>query len=223
MFTYVTDDYVLDRQNELLLSKIHRFNIKKRLINCLSKTQYFFTICDRMKNIYKKLFNKESFVIVNRTEDLFDKEYSDKSKNNLEQVFLYAGNLYYGRDQILVKLANSIKKFNDEFSKTRKKAKLHIYSYSFIKRNILKELMDTEVVSIFNGISFSNLRIKLNLCNFPVFVESFDKYMIEKTRLSFSTKIIEYFSISKPILAIRPKGIGSMYHKQIKLLYLFMI
>ena len=54
------------------------------------------------------------------------------------------------------------------------------------------------------------LKVRLNSCDYPVFVESFDKKQVEKTRLSFSTKIPEYLSLRKPIIAIGPRGIGSM-------------
>lgn len=54
------------------------------------------------------------------------------------------------------------------------------------------------------------LKAAMNQSNILVFVESFDNGQIEKTRLSFSTKIPEYLSVGKPILAIGPEGIGAM-------------
>ena len=43
-----------------------------------------------------------------------------------------------------------------------------------------------------------------------VFVESFEEKYIDKTKYSLSTKVPEYLSLKKPILAIGPKNVGSM-------------
>lgn len=50
----------------------------------------------------------------------------------------------------------------------------------------------------------------LNRSDILVFVESFDRRSIEATRLSLSTKIPEYLSLEKPVLAIGPSNVASM-------------
>lgn len=208
---YITDDYVLPRHHESLLAKKRREMIANLMGKCVKHSQDFYTISERMRLEYKILFGKDSKVIFNMPESIYDKKLCKISEKNETIIFTYAGSLYYGRDRILLKLAKEIKKYNN-CHKDRKKGRLYIYSNAKPEQKFVKELETVGIGTVVYGGSLSKeqLKEKLNLSNVLVFVESFEKEQIEKTQLSFSTKIPEYLSVGKPILAIGPEQIGSM-------------
>lgn len=206
---YITDDYVLPRCHESILAKKRREMIADLMGKCVKRAQDFFTISERMRLEYKKLFGKDSMVILNMSEPIYDKELCKVSEQNETTIFTYTGSLYYGRDKILLKLAEEIKNYNN-CHKDTKKGKLYIYSNNRPEHKFIKELEKIGTAVYGGSLNKQQLKEKLNLSNVLVFTESFEKEQIEKTRLSFSTKIPEYLSVRKPILAIGPKEIGSM-------------
>ena len=122
--------------------------------------------------------------------------------------FLYAGGLHFKRYETLNLLAKSIAKYN--LNTKGKKAILKIYSGSEPSRDI-KRYLNIKGASMFCGsLTPQELKVELNRCDIPVHVESFDRKCIESTRLSISTKIPEYLSLGKPVLAIGPSEVASM-------------
>lgn len=208
LITYITDDYVLPRKKESIIAKHRREKVYEKLNECIQRSDAFFTISERMKKTYKKLFKTDSQIIFNNSELVNKELLYDESKFNHEIVLTYAGSLYYGRDRLLTKLAIEIERYN----KSHKKAKaiLFIYSNAQPDRSFIKSLSNTKSGFYKGALDNEELRKKLNSSNILVFVESFDEDQIEKTRLSFSTKIPEYMSAKKCILAIGPQNIGSM-------------
>lgn len=205
---YVTDDYILNRNGETYLEKKRRMEVYKAMKAVVLKSQNFFTICDRMREVYKKEFGVDSKILFNNCLSMYDEALSNDALLNNEEVFLYAGSLYYGRDKVLIELAKVLRRINEEES--NKKNVLHIY----LNKNPSSEFIDTlksiGVGDYYGKVGADEVKKILNLCNHPVFVESFDLENIEKVRLSFSTKVPEYLSLNKSILAIGPSEIGSM-------------
>lgn len=206
---YVTDDYVLPRSKESYLGKYRRKKISEMMMKCVKRSSAFFTISERMRQEYKKLYNKDSICIFNISESMRDERLCKKSEENETLILTYAGSLYYGRDEVLWKLAQAIERLNNGHQEL-KKARLVIYSNSKPSKEFLVKLKSLTSVSFLGGLDQAQLKQKLNLSNILVFVESFDSEQIEKTRLSLSTKIPEYIPLGKPIVAIGPRNIGSM-------------
>lgn len=204
--TYVTDDYVMPRLNEGLLGKFRRSAIRKQLGKILKITDVFYTISEQMQSDYQKEFMKKSQIAMNMSDDLQDKSatlYSDKF------IFIYTGSLYYGRDNILATLAQSIKNYNTSHEK---KAFLEIYCGTEPEDTVLEKINIDGNSQYMGALDKQGLRDRLNKSDILVFVESFEREQIEKTKYSLSTKIPEYLSVSKPILAIGPNEIGSMLY-----------
>lgn len=210
LYTFLTDDYVLKRSQENFFVKYRRKKIYEALEYCIKDSTKFFTISERMRITYKRLFGKDSEILVNLSESFFNKEVTEKSKQNEYLIFVYAGSIYYGRDRALIKLAKALHSYNSKSSSSTRLARLHVYSNWQPDKKFLDELKNTGA-GIFKGsLSQNDLKNKLNASNVLVFVESFDDKEVEKIRLSFSTKIPEYLSLEKPIVAIGPKNTGSM-------------
>ncbi len=126
---------------------------------------------------------------------------------------VYAGNLYYGRDDTLMYLANAIKRIN----KNEQKMILEIYSGAVPTDETMSKL-NVENASRFMGRrSFDEIKKILHEADIVLHVESFDPKQIEYVHYSFSTKIIDCLQSGNLSMAIGPKGIASIeYLRDIK-------
>lgn len=201
---YITDDYIMPRKNDSFIGRLRKKKIKKRISDCLEFSQSFFTVSDIMRREYKNVFGRDSSVIVNLSEPL---KCIDSRKENDVYTMMYAGSLYYGRDEMLGELSRAIQRYN---SKNENKAILNVYTNS-VPDDKTRERFVIDGASAYCGsLNKDELKRELNRSDILVFVESFDEDLMEKTKYSLSTKVPEYLSVGKPVLAIGPSGIGSM-------------
>jgi glycosyltransferase involved in cell wall biosynthesis len=120
---------------------------------------------------------------------------------------VYAGGLHYNRWKVLSQIAMAIK----EMSQTDKcKGYLKIYSAQSISDEIIDNI-NIEGVSEFCGAaSASQIAEIYSNADVLLHVESFESKAIASTKYSFSTKIPEYLSAGKCILAVGPAEIASL-------------
>lgn len=203
---YVTDDYILPRKKKSLFWWWRRNLTLKKLKATAKKSDIFYTISPQMKNMYQEILEVNSEIAINISRNL--SKNSEGALKNSELTLVYAGGLHFKRYETLIILIKAIERLNRE-AQLEKKIKLVIYSQSKLSENNIKSL-NTES-SVFKGpINSAELVQVLRECDVPVHVESFDEKSIESTRLSISTKIPEYLSLKKEILAIGPDNIASM-------------
>jgi len=208
LITYITDDYILPRNTISIFWWIRRNIIFKKMYNAVSRSNLFITISEQMRKTYKELFKKDSIVALNMTETMrmenFDSKKLDKNYINL----IYAGGLHYKRYETLSLLAEAINYYN--YQSRNNKAFLSIYSTTVPNKKILNKLNIQGASRFLGELNYEELKLKLNEADILVHVESFNLKSIESTRLSISTKIPEYLSLAKPILAIGPEEVASM-------------
>ena len=201
---YITDDYIMPRKKESLLGRIRRSKIKKSINKCLLSADSFFTVSEVMRKEYKNVFGRDSSVIVNLTESL--KLDTASSPNDVFSL-IYAGSLYYGRDEVLGRIGAVIKEYNLDHEK---KALLKVYSNAKPDAETKKRFTVDGACEYRGSLTKEELKNELNRSDILVFAESFDPEQIEKTRYSLSTKVPEYLSVGKPIFAVGPAVVGSM-------------
>lgn len=209
LYTYVTDDYILKRKKENFFEILYRKKVFKHLKKTAHESEELFTICERMRAKYNEVLLKDSKILVNSCKPLYDGGTYNLEKGK-DIVFLYAGGLYYGRDKLLLELSKALDKINEDSDESTGMASLHIYSNQKPEDEFIDELSTTYSGKYKSSLNEDELIRKLNLCDYPVFVESFDLENFERSRLSFSTKILQYLSLKKCILAIGPRNTGSM-------------
>ncbi len=202
---YLTDDYVMPRKKEDLLSKIRRIIIHRSLKKVISASDVVFTVSDNMRKAYRELYKKDSVVIVNMTESMLSENYLSDSK---DINIIYAGSLYFGRGRLIGEVADAIEKYNN-VSGTERKVNLNIYTNFKVTGGSLKE---SKYVHIKGKLNKEQLVAEYNRSDIMLFVESFDAENIEKTKYSLSTKIPEYMSLHKPIFAVGPDEVASMQY-----------
>lgn len=204
---YMGDDYALSRKTFNLGWRLRHYFLSKKMFYIVKKSDVFFTISNKMKLEYKKYFKKDSIIIVNMTNSL-KIDTADTRLENDKIVLVYAGGLHYKRYNTLMLLGHAIKKYNNLTTSLR--LELNIYSNQVPNYRILKKISINGSSKFCGSLNKNQLKIVLNQANILVHVESFDRSCIEATKLSISTKIPEYLSLEKPIIAIGPFNIASM-------------
>ncbi len=128
-----------------------------------------------------------------------------KTVNNPIRL-IYAGNLLFGRLEILMKIVARLKEINRE----KPKAVMEVYSSTPLSPEAVKELNIPDVVS-FNGIKpYTEIQKIMAESDLVLHIESFEEKEILKTRYSFSTKIIDCLQSGSVTLAVGPGGIASI-------------
>lgn len=123
-------------------------------------------------------------------------------------TIVYAGNLLFGREAIMVNLVKAIAKVNNRGSSNQ--LFLKIYSNTLPTKESLSYLDDKQN-SIFLGCKpYHEICEEMDKSDMALFIESFEKRSILSTRLSFSTKIIDCMQSTAAILAIGPREIASI-------------
>lgn len=208
---YITDDYVLPRMNMSVFWWLRRQIIMKKMTTMIGRADLFLTISNKMREKYETIFKKDSLIYYNNPENIF---LEGIHKDNERIELIYAGGFHYNRWKVLHKIAKSIEKYNNTATK---KAFLSIYSNSIPNKKILDKLNVNTASQYLGQLNSEELKIKLNEADVLVHAEAFDNRSKASTMLSFSTKISEYISLNKAILAVGPCEVASIeYLSKIK-------
>ena len=132
--------------------------------------------------------------------------YPVKNTNNQPVRLIYAGNLLFGRLEILIKIAEQLKEINRD----KTSAVLDVYSSTPLSAEQTKEL-SIPGVSSFNGVKpYAEIQRLMSESDLILHIESFEEKEILKTKYSFSTKIIDCLQSGSVMLAVGPKEIASI-------------
>lgn len=135
-----------------------------------------------------------------------------KKSNNNPLRIVYAGNLLWGRSDILGALAEALEKVNKENTK----ATLEIYTGSFVTPEMESKLNRGESSRIMGRRAYEEIVQIMHDADIVLHVESFDPRTIKIVRYSFSTKIIDCMQSGTAMMVIGPAGIASVeYPRQI--------
>ena len=121
---------------------------------------------------------------------------------------VYAGNLLFGREDIMVQFVKALDHVNKR--NLTHHFLLKVYSNTSPAPKSLLYL-DDKKNSLFMGPKpYSQVCEEMDKSELALFIESFDNKSILSTRLSFSTKIIDCMQSTAGILAIGPKELASI-------------
>lgn len=208
LVVYVTDDYISKNIRLSPFFWIRRNKIEKALRYAVSKSIIFLTVSEKMRKVYKNLFGIDSNIFRNETVSVsLQTEKAPPLREDEPVVLVYAGGLHYNRWKVLVKLAQAIKASNIT---CQTQMQLNIYCTQKVNNRVVRALSIPSASSYLGSISQSELEKIYTDCHVLVHVEAFDKRSREAVALSFSTKITEYLSMSKCILAVGPIEVASI-------------
>ena len=194
---YLADDnYSYDSCNGIL-SYLHRFWLRQQVGPLARGCKQMFVIVDKEKEDTDSRFGTDS-VILTKSIDFEGKSYQHHIPNS-PLKFVYTGSMIIGRDKTLAMFADVINSINTE--KGQICAELYIYSQT--------EPNDVVLARINNGASHFCGRIGRDEvikvqqeADVVVFAEALEGRDTNVAKLSFSTKITDYLSNGKCILAI---------------------
>ena len=155
------------------------------------------------KEEYEKIFNVP-FKIRYKSADIKDTEIKKEYNNPL--VFLYTGNLGNLRWKNLVLIGKALDRINENEAK----AILNIYSATPLTNEMKKAFDSSKSLNFMGKVSGLEVKEIQSKADVLIHTESFDKKEIYNVRMSLSTKIIDYLSRGKCILAIGPKEVTSI-------------
>lgn len=204
---YITDDYILPRVTFSVFWWIRRFWIYRYMKRGINGADVFLTISPLMQEKYEAVFGRQSYVAANMPGFLVHKDFCAAEEDNI--IMVYAGGLHLNRDKTLLVLADAIARLNREAICGRKII-LEIYSNQRLAEKQKKDMESSGYCVFCGGIGPNELAGRLQQADFLIHVESFRYKNVCDTRLSLSTKIPEYMSAGKPIIAIGPSHIASM-------------
>ena len=208
MAMYITDDYILPRYNIDVFGHIRRRLIRKYMRKSINRTNALFVISESMRKCYRKIYGKDSFVAANMHEHVGT---GTKGKENRDIIeIVYAGGLHYNRHLTVLQVCQAIRNINSRKERDAKRIILKIFSGSSLNPKEMDRLLWGDCC-IWGGLLGSiELEQQLERADYLLHVESFKKSNICDTKLSLSTKIPEYMSYRKPIIAIGPSEVASM-------------
>jgi len=178
--------------------------MRKKIKNIIQKSEYGEVFAQNMADEYSALFGKKFFVIGKGVDvDKLEKNTAWFSDDCI--TFVYTGNYGGERGPQLINLANAIAE-NFEPGK----AEFRIYSTTSPDDWTDAQLAATGIVKLCGGVSHEEVINIQRSADYLVHVEGFSDKAIIETRMSFSTKLIDYMLAQRPILALGPDEVNSI-------------
>ncbi len=189
---YIWDDNFTYKQSNKIGYKVYRFFQRASLKRLAKKTSEFFAIATKTKEEADEFFGINCHLLTKPINSVPVVQYGDIGDCI---KILYTGNLYIGREQSLLKVVNAVKKhYKGRFF-------IDVYTNSQMDADYLAQI-DPEVCKIHDPIPQSEVLQKQREADILLFLEDTDGPDAKVARLSFSTKITDYLSAGKCILAV---------------------
>lgn len=195
------DDNFTYRQRNNWVYYISRYFIRRSAKRLMRETTDVLAISPKMKKECDAFFSVNSIVITKPIR-LTEKPGYRYNPNRPIRL-LYTGSMAIGRQKSLIAIANALKIINQN----EQHAYLDIYSQTILSAKDMALLNIPGSCSIKGSIPQSEVFEEQIKSDILVFVESFENRI---ARLSFSTKITDYLSANRCILAIGPEDISSI-------------
>ena len=156
-----------------------------------------FVIVDKEKEDTDSRFGTDS-VILTKSIDFTGKSYQHREPNK-PLKFVYTGSMVIGRDKTLALLADAINAVNEKVGEVR--AEMYIYSQTEPKEEVLA-CINNGAAHFCGRIGREEVLKVQQEADVVIFAESLEGKEANAAKLSFSTKITDYISNGKCVLAI---------------------
>ncbi len=207
MYGYVSDDvYTLKQFSLSPFYWINRFMCRAKVKKVVKQCEILYTISEVQRSEYEKIFKIPCKVLTKSAN--FDEPANVKKEYGKPLQLLFTGNIGTNRWKSLAMIANAL----NEINKDEIKAELKIYTGTLVTDEMSKALNVGNSSKIMGFISSSEIPRIQSEADILVHVESLSLQYKLCVRQSFSTKIVDYLKISRPILAVGPKEVASIEH-----------
>lgn len=207
MYGYVSDDvYTLKQFSLSPLYWINRFICRRNVKKVVKQCEILYTISEIQRSEYEKIFKIPCKVLTKSAN--FDEPAQVKTEYNNPLKFVFTGNVGIKRWKSLAIIAEALKEINANGVK----AQLEIYTGTVLTEEMTKALNIENCSQVMGFVSSSEIPRIQSEADVLVHVESSSLQSRLWVRQSFSTKIVDYFKMARPILAIGPKEVASIEH-----------
>ncbi|OUO70299.1 hypothetical protein [Thomasclavelia spiroformis] len=205
VITYIADDvYSYKSEKGSILFYIYRFFLRKSIKKLMKYNNQLFVIAPKLKNEYDKIFKTNSDILTKGI-DFTHLTYTKKQINKPIKL-VYTGKTNIGRWYSLSLLANAINEINIKSNKI--KLFLEIYTKDELSNKVSKALNIQNASKVMGSLTLEESLEIQKKADILVFAESLQWRYKDLARLSFSTKLTDYFANGKCILAIGDKNIA---------------
>lgn len=200
---FMQDDvYTYESCDSLLTSKFYKWLLRRQVRRVVEKCDDMFVASPKMKKEYDAIFGFDSTFIAKSMK----LEQAEKTNTEIHNPIklVYLGQVIYGRIYSLIAIAEALEKINADGVKIQ----LYIYTNNPIGEDEKKQLLVKNSVFLMPPVPYTEVPRIMTENDVLVFVESFEPRFCNVARLSFSTKICDYLTGNKCILAIGPTNIA---------------
>lgn len=167
----------------------------------VKKCQTVFCLSPKMKEECDKEFGIESHLL---TKPIFNQGEFKPYKVGFPIKILYTGNLFVGRDKTIMVIADALRIVNQKDIKII----LDIYTKSELSNKNKARVEIPDVCRLHKPIPQSEVFCLQEEADVLLFAESLDRKKNQNARLSFSTKITDYFRAGKCIWTVGSPTLG---------------
>ena len=201
--TYIADDvYSYRSEKGNLLFYLNRFFLRRSIRRVMNYNNMLLVIAPKLQKEFGELFHTETALLTKGVD--FTKHPFELHENNEVIQLVYTGKTNIGRWQSLSMLAREIEKINQ----SGQKMFLSIYTQEELTKKVANALNIECSSKVMGGVTLQEaLDIQKN-ADLVVFAESLSWKYRDVARLSFSTKLTDYFANGKCILAIGSEHIA---------------
>jgi len=203
VFPHFYDDWISTSYSHNLFLLIPRFVLKYNLKKVFERTEKAFAISEKMAFEYTARYHKPFYSLMNCVDDPLPSDEPAMDESTI--CFCYSGGLHLHRWQTLNLLCDALDRLE-----TDKKIELRIYTNEVDWQLYKDKFENYSFVQYMGFVTQTEMLQELKNQTVLVHVESFEKQTLAYTRFSISTKIPEYLSTKKPILAIGPPDTASI-------------
>ena len=201
---YIWDDNFTYKVEKGIGFKVYRFFQRISLKKLAAKTAAFFAITEKTKREADEFFGIDCTVLT--------KPLNSEPKVNYGEIktpfnMLYTGNLYIGRDNSLAKISSVLKEIN----KDETKIVLDVYTNTMLDDD-KKAVIENEWCVLHPPVPQKEVLELQKNADILLFLEDIDGKYALAARLSFSTKLTDYLSAGKCILALGNKDTAPMQY-----------
>lgn len=198
---FLWDDNFTYKQNNNWFHYLKRVWLRRSVKKLVKKCQTVFCLSPKMKEECDKEFGIESHLL---TKPIFNQGEFKPYKVGFPIKILYTGNLFVGRDKTIMVIADALRIVNQKDIKII----LDIYTKSELSNKNKARVEIPDVCRLHKPIPQSEVFCLQEEADVLLFAESLDRKKNQNARLSFSTKITDYFRAGKCIWTVGSPTLG---------------
>lgn len=196
---HISDDLFAVSPESPLLMRHYAHKVAKKLRRLIDRCSYLEVFAENMQRQYAEMFHKPVYLI-GKGVDIRILPKILPSDGCREKHFIYTGNIGGERWRALLLIGKAL----------NGQAVLDIYSVTVLTEEMKTEFAQCDAIQFHGAVSADEVPEIQRNGDVLVHVEGFSPAAIAVTRMSFSTKLIDYMMAGKPIFAVGDLEINSI-------------